>query len=229
MTSAQSIPDVPLAPSPWNLTGSGYVVALRLPDGMTDEQLFVPDSLQGKRKGNLAVMMFVDYTKSDAGPYHELLFIPGIFKFNNSWNRSITRIFVSTWDSVVNGNINWGIPKDRCDFSVQYGKDEDDIKLTAEDGTVFAELTFKPSRWPRLPSTTSLVPKKYRTLGQHRNGQQYLYMPSSKGHAKPAKLVSARFNPEYFPDLSQAKVLSCVRITDFKMVFPVAEIETIQP
>ena len=227
MNSAQPLPQVPLAPAPWKLSGCGYIVAIRLPDTMTDAELFVPDSLQGKRKGNLAVMMFVDYASSDVGPYHELLFIPGVFKFNQSWNRSISRIFVSTWDSVVNGNINWGIPKDRCDFSVQYGEREDVISLTAEDGTTFAELTFRPSRWPRLPSTTSLIPRKFRTLGQHRDGQQFLYTPASKGHAKPAKLINARFNPDYFPDITQGKIISCMKITDFSMVFPVSEIETI--
>ena len=228
MTSVHPLHQVPLAPAPWQLSGSGYIVAIRLPDSMTDQELFVPDSLQGTRKGRLAVMMFVDYAQSDVGPYHELLFIPGQFRFSDGYHRSITRIFVSTWDSVVNGNINWGIPKDRCDFQVQYGEREDVIALRAEDGTTFAELTFRPSRWPRLPTTTSLVPARLRTLGQHRDGQQFLYTPSSKGHVKPAKLVSARFNPAYFPDLSQGKIVSCMKVTDFNMVFPLSHIEPIQ-
>ncbi len=228
MNSSSPASEVPLAPAPWQLTGSGYIVAFRLPADLSEDALFIPESLRGKRKGTVAIMMFVDYAQSDVGPYHELLFIPGVFHFNNSWNRSISRIFVSTWESVVNGNINWGIPKDRCDFNVQYGEQQDIISLTAEDGTNFAELTFRSSRWPRLPGTTRLIPKKLRTLGQHRDGKQFLYMPASNGHAKPATLVNARFNPAYFPDLSQAKVIQCVRITDFAMTFPVADVETIQ-
>lgn len=228
MRSEANAPAVPLAPAPWKLKGSGYVVAVRLPEQARDEELFIADSLKGKRRGRLAVLMFVDYSESDVGPYHELLFIPGSFRFNRSVNRSISRIFVSTWESVVNGNINWGIPKERCDFSVSYGPEEDRIALTAEDGTTFAELTLRPRKMFRLPTTTALVPQSLRTLGQHRNGQQYLYAPRSKGHIKPARLVSARFNPAYFPDLTQGKVISCWRVTDFQMVFPVATVEPIE-
>lgn len=219
---------VPLAPAPWNLAGSGYVLAVHLPEKMSDEDLFVPATLRGKRRGRLALMMFVDYTESNVGPYHELLLIPGSFTFNHSVNRSITRIFVSTTESVVNGYLNWGIPKERCDFSVEYGSREDHIVLTAEDGTRFAELTLRPRRVFRIPTRASLIPEKWRTLGQHRDGQQFLYAPDSRGHIKPASLVDARFDGRYFPDITQGKIISCWKITDFSMVFPVADVAPIQ-
>ena len=130
----------------------------------------------------------------------------GTFAFQGGRYPSISRILVSTQASVDNGRRNWGIPKDRCDFRVEYGPQEDHIALTAEDGTCFAELTFRPRRMFRLPTTTSLVPRKLRTLGQHRNGQQFLYAPQSKGHIKPAQLVSARFDPAYYPDISRGTV-----------------------
>ena len=83
MSLLQSAPDVPLAPAPWQLKGSGYVLALRMPGDLLDNRSFIPDSLQGSRKGNLAYVMFVDYERSDAGPYYELLYIPGSFAFGN--------------------------------------------------------------------------------------------------------------------------------------------------
>ena len=227
MNMMHTLPDVPLAAAPWKLKGSGYLLAVRLPREVLDNHSFTPDSLQGTRKGKLAYLMFVDYAESDVGPYHELLYIPGSFRFNDGRHVSITRIYVSTWDSVVNGQNNWGIPKDRCDFDVHYGPDQDNIVLRTEDGTEFANLSFRTRRSPRLPVTTSLVPKKFLTLGQHMNGQQYTYSPSTRGHIKPAQLLHARFNPDYFPDISQGKVVSCVRVTDFSMVFPVAEISPI--
>lgn len=228
MTQPASVANVPLAPAPWNLVGSGYVLAVRLPEQMSDEELFVPATLRGKRQGRLALMMFVDYAKSDVGPYHELLLIPGSFQFNHSSHRSITRIFVSTTESVVNGYLNWGIPKQRCDFSVEYSQREDRIALTAEDGTRFAELTLRPRRVFRIPTRASLIPEKWRTLGQHRDGQQFLYAPDSRGHIKPASLVDARFDARYFPDITRGTVVSCWKITDFSMVFPVAAVEPIR-
>lgn len=218
---------VALAPAPWDLQGSGYIVVIRLPESTSDEALFVPQSLKGKRRGRLAVLMFVDYQSSDVGPYHELLLIPGLFPFNNSLNHSITRIYVSSMESVVNGNLNWGIPKDRCDFAVTYGADRDQIALTAEDGTCFAELTLRTRRMFPIPVTTALMPKKLRTLGQHREGQQYLYAPGSRGFIKPAQLLNARFDGRYFPDITDGKVITCWKVTDFSMVFPVAAVEPI--
>lgn len=226
MTAVPSA-SVALAPAPWNLQGSGYIMAVWLPGHVSDDALFVPHTLRGKRRGRLALLMFVDYQHSDVGPYHELLLIPGRFPFNDSVNHSITRIFVSTLESVVNGNRNWGIPKECCDFAVHYGADRDHITLTAEDGTCFAELNFRPRRLFRIPISTALVPKKLRTLGQHREGQQFLYAPDARGHIKPARLLSARFDSRYFPDLAQGKVISCWKVTDFRMIFPVAAIAPI--
>ena len=226
MSLLQTAPDVPLAPAPWHLKGSGYVLALRMPRDLLDNPSFIPDSLQGSRKGNLAYVMFVDYIESDAGPYHELLYIPGTFRFNQSRNLSITRIYVSTWDSVVNGRNNWGIPKNRCNFAVDYGKEQDNIRLTTDEGTLIAELALRTRRCFRIPTTTALVPAKLRTLGQHFGGQQFLYAPSSSGHIKPAQLLDARCNPEFFPDFSQGKVVACMRVTDFTMVFPLARVES---
>lgn len=228
MTTTSSPASVPLAPAPWYLEGSGYIMVVQLPDTMSDDELFVPDTLKGKRKGRMAALMFVDYSQSDVGPYHELLFVPGSFRFNRSTHRSITRIYVSTMESVVNGNINWGIPKERCDFSVEYGPQEDRIALTGDDGTCFAELTFRPRKMFRIPTRASLIPQKLRTLGQHRQGQQFLFAPNSKGHVKPASLVNARFDSRYFPDITQGKVISCWKVTDFRMEFPVAAVEAIE-
>ena len=46
-----------------------------------------------------------------------LLLIPGTMRFPDGRRyASFSRILVSTWDSVVNGRINWGIPKDRANF-----------------------------------------------------------------------------------------------------------------
>lgn len=227
MSLLQSAPDVPLAPAPWHLTGSGYILALRMPGNLLDDPTFIPDTLQGSRKGKLAYVMFVDYSASDAGPYHELLYIPGSFRFNQSRHLSITRIYVSTWDSVVNGRNNWGIPKNRCNFAVDYGTEQDNIRLTTDAGTLIAELTLRTRRCFRIPTTTAMVPEKVRTLGQHLGGQQFLYAPSSSGHIKPAQLLDVRCNPELFPDISQGQVVACLRVTDFKMVFPTARVESI--
>ena len=209
------------APAPWTLTGKGYILAVWLPGEQLDNESFIPDGLLGTRHGLLAYVMFVDYESSDVGPYQELLYIPGSLQFRDARRLSITKIYVSTRDSVVNGQENWGIPKERCDFAVVYGDGQDRVALQAEGGTVFAELEFR-EKLCRLPVNTRFLPKSLRTLSQHWAGRQFTYAPEARGHVKLASLVSARFNAAYFPDLARGTVISCLKVTNFTMEFPVA-------
>ena len=130
---------------------------------------------------------------------------------------------------MVNGQNNWGIPKDRCDFDVRYSADGiDRVVAIAADGTpkgtVIAELELE-ARGPRLPAPGHWVPKKLRTLSQLREGQVYSYAPEVRGHFRFAKVRNWRFDARYFPDLARGEVVMAAKITDFRMIFPVAEIE----
>lgn len=221
-----SLPTVPLKPAPWSLQGQGWVVALKLPAGHPAQSAFLPPEFAGQCRGSHALLMFVDYAQSDCGPYHELLLIPGSFPFRDGRRHlSISRILVSTWDSVVNGRRNWGIPKDRADFDVRYGVDggrEDHIVL--RDGErVMADLRFHS--WPlSLPVFGGIVPERLRTLAQRHAGADYFYAPSSRGWIRPGKVVSWKFDPELFPDLAGARVVAALKIPSFHMTFPVARV-----
>ncbi len=209
------------APAPWLLHGRGYILAVKMPDDVLDSDPWTPDSLRASRKGAVALVMLVDYASSPAGPYQELLFIPGSFRFGNQRHPSISRIFVSSWESVHNGRRNWGIPKDRCDFDMRYGLPDgtDKARLTAEDGDFIAELTLRP-RGPSLPMPGNWVPAALRTLSQHWEGRQFTLAPSAKGRLRWAKVEGWRFNPAQFPDLARGRCIAAFEIPRFEMVFP---------
>lgn len=211
------------APAPWQLKGSGYLLAIKLPKAFLDEHSFIAEDLKASRRGQLAYVMFVDYQSSDVGPYHELLYIPGSLQFSSGRHLSISRIYVSTQASVSNGQRNWGIPKQLCDFAVSYGKNGiDTVKLTL-NGHTFAELCFQKKLFG-VPFNGKLVPKKLRTLAQQLSGQEFCYSPEARGHLQPATLLQSSFDPEYFPDISQGRVLACIKVRDFDMIFPLAAI-----
>lgn len=216
---------VPLAPPPWDLRGSAYLFAVKMPRELLDQGSFLPPGQVRAGRGRLVYAMYVDYARSDVGPYRELLYIPGPLRFGDTSRLSITRIFVSTWDSVINGEINWGIPKDRCDFSVAYDADGiDRVRLTAANGDTIAEMELE-SRGLRLPFPGHWVPERYRTLSQLREGKLYTYAPKASGRFKLARVRRWRFDARYFPDLAQGQVVSAIRLTDFRMAFPVARME----
>ncbi|MDR3417886.1 MAG: acetoacetate decarboxylase family protein [Nevskia sp.] len=220
---------VRMAPPPWELHGSGYIFAVRMPQAVLDHGSFLPEGCPRLGRGHMAYAMFVDYAESDVGPYHELLYIPGRVRIGRRRDLSISRIYVSSWASVLNGEHNWGIPKDRCDFDVRYGADGiDRVRLTAADGAAIAEMELR-ARGPRLPAPGHWAPAAWRTLSQLRDGQVYTYTPSASGRVRFASVLRWRFDPRYFPDLGQGRVVAAARITDFRMIFPVAEIEPLAP
>jgi hypothetical protein len=223
-----SLPDVPLCPPPWDLRGSGWIVALRLPPGSPAREAFLPAELAGRSRSAVSFLMYVDYAESGCGPYRELLFIPGSFPFEDGRHHlSIGRILVSTWDSVVNGRNNWGIPKDRADFAVERpdvdGRDER-IRVTS-DGREVCELHFAVSRLaPPLPVSGGLLPTGLRTLAQSFRGRTYYYAPEARGRVRLGRLVGWRFDATLFPDLAAAAVLAVMKVESFRMRFPVARI-----
>lgn len=215
---------VELAPAPWHLSGQGYIFAVWLPHDVLDHGSFVPPQTPRAGRGRMAFAMFVDYARSDVGPYHELLYIPGKLRFGSrDAHLSITRIFVSSEASVVNGRINWGIPKDRCDFDVQYFDRRDHIVLRGPGGRPFAEVDLEPFG-PRLPAPMRWTPRSWRTLSQVRDGRRFTYVPEAGGHFRFARVRDWRFDAQMFPDLARGRVLAAVKITDFSMRFPVASV-----
>lgn len=217
------LPDVPLAPAPWTLTGHGWILLVKLPQSALDDPAFVPPGLRGKRHGRYAMVMLVDYETSAVGPYRELLYIPGRFDFLNGRHYSITRIYVSTMNSVVNGRINWGIPKNCCDFDFHCNADGDDLLSVSHEGQRFAYLHIHPSRL-RLPFTTALLPRFLRTLSQYYGGRQFTYIPSASGQMQFSRVMDMQFDGKLFPDLVQGKVVICVKTPRFQMGFPVSAI-----
>ncbi len=223
------LPEATLRPAPWELRGSAWIVALKLPPGSAAREAFLPAELAGTARGLASYLMFVDYAQSNCGPYRELLFIPGAFAFGDGRRHlSISRILVSTWDSVVNGRCNWGIPKDRADFHVECGVGgfrEDRIHVTTDDREI-CDLKFAPLRFaPSLPVHGALVPRRLRTLAQLFEGRTYYCAPLPRGRIRPGRLLSWRFDGTLFPDLSGAAVAAVIRVESFHMVFPVARID----
>ncbi|HSQ69793.1 MAG TPA: hypothetical protein VLM41_06880 [Steroidobacteraceae bacterium] len=224
----EKLPEVARHPAPWDLQGRGWVMALKLPADSPARDAFLPEELAGRGRALASLLMFVDYRSSPCGPYRELLFIPGAFPFGDGRRHfTISRILVSTWESVANGRRNWGIPKDQADFEIQYGTAPaaiDRFRVTSE-GRQLCALELRVLRgMPRLPVPGALVPQRLRTLAQRYRGQDYYYAPQANGWVRPGRLLSWQFDGELFPDLRAAAVIAALRVEDFRMRFPVARI-----
>jgi len=211
------------AKAPWRLAGDAYVVALKMPEEVLDGQSFVPESLKGRRLGSYSRMIYVDYKNSPVGPYRELLFDPGKFMFDKRSCRTISRIFVSTRESVVNGLENWGIPKTIAVFETRTLPNGWERIIVSAEGAVFAELTFSTVRFG-FPFSDRWLPAKFRSTAQHYREQCYFYAPITRATMKMGRLRKSKIDSRMFPDISRGKFALCVRLEDFRMWIPAATI-----
>jgi hypothetical protein len=223
-----ALPDVPAYPAPWQLKASAYLLLVKLPEQVLDEGAWVPPALVKKRKSATSIVMLVDYQKADCGPYSELLVVPASFAYDQGTNFSITRIFVSTYESAVNGRRNWGIPKDRADFAFERDAQGCDQVRVSREGRAFADFELR-AFGPSLPVRSWLLPTGVRTLMQHWNGQSYHFALKAQGSMRMAKLQRWSFDPQFFPDLARGRVVAAAHFPEFEMHFPVANVKPLSP
>ncbi len=209
-----------VAPPPWTLTGSALVLVAHFPEAFVRRFGFLAEYQQKAYRGWVGTVILADYTQSGVGPYGEVLFIPGLFRFGKITSFSISKIYVSTDDSVWNGRRNWGIPKERADFSFTTNPDGSRSVTVGYDGHPFISLRAKP--WGlRVPVTTKLLPGFRVTQQQEQS--LLVTRPSASGLARLARLINLQIDPVYFPDLKRIKLLTALEISNLRLIFPPPE------
>ena len=206
-------------PAPWNLNGHGYIFAYRFNSDFRKNNCFLPPTIEGK-VGPISMAMIVRYDHSPVGPYDELLFIPGYAKFNDMKNHlTISQIFVSTTASVVNGQNNWGIPKQLANFSFNKISDNEEHVTVSIENKVFFEAKIKTSNIG-IPFNTKYIPKPLKTMAQHWDNKTFFYCPSGRSNLRPCKLLETNIDSDHFPELSQGLFLGGVKCDQFTLEFP---------
>ncbi len=206
-------------PAPWKLKGRGYIFLYKFPRSFETNPAF-KSNLTDEPFSGFGTLMLVDYEESDAGPYRELLFIPGEFTFLRKKYYSITKIYVSSMESVENGRRNWGIPKELADFEIiPLGRKKERI-IVKKDGTVFFDVTLKKRYIPFKVNTKYIS----NAIVQKLEGDTIFFTEfNGTGIGKLALLKSIRCDGKYFPEICSVKPLVVTAIDDFKIEFPEAE------
>lgn len=209
-------------PAPWDLVGKGYIIIYKFKPDFVNEQGRIPAFLKGKFSKGIGSVMIVDYYQSNAGPYQELLFIPGSFKTYKGKYKTISKIYVSTEESVVNGRKNWAIPKEIARFKFNdVGKNKEEVHIQTEDEEIM-KIKFK-SKGIKFPVHTKLMPFP---LIQLQNDKYYFTKFTGKGWGRLSRIKEVNINAKKFPNISRIRPIAVIKVEPFSITFPVAETES---
>jgi hypothetical protein len=209
-----------LSPAPWRLQGNGYILLYRFTKNFVKNNAFLSVDYFRKYWGLVGSVMLVDYYTSNVGAYQELLFIPSMFDFSGKKAFHISKIYVSTADSVHNGIENWGIPKELADFEIDT-IDKNTKKIKAFwHGNTFFQIQVKSFGFS-FPVTTSLFPF---TFYQDLRGKTLLTKPKGKGWGRLCRIEQIKVDSHFFPDIALFSPLLAIEVRDFQLEFPPAQV-----
>ncbi|KAJ7185428.1 hypothetical protein C8R46DRAFT_1207589 [Mycena filopes] len=148
--------DIQVVPAPWKLKGRNWIFLVSplsstssFPAGWSSASQAEAMSFGGEFIGGLGLVQVISYAESPVGPYDELIYTPGRWKYSDGSKAfRITQIYVSTKESTLNGRKNWNIPKLRADF---------DIK-TNPDGTTDISVTHPNTSSPFFKASVKPIP-----------------------------------------------------------------------
>lgn len=154
------------APAPWKLKGTSWIFVL---PGLSKDASFpagfaAPHEAEalaegGEFVGGFGSVQLVSYTESPVGPYDELVYTPGRWKYmNNDPALRVTRIYVSVKESTENGRRNWSLPKQVANFSYRPGPYDTtlfSVSLPSSPDKPFFSASIKPI--PLLSSVSILI------------------------------------------------------------------------
>ncbi len=210
-----------LAEAPWHLTGNAYAMIYKFPKEFVMENGFMEDFQKSRFLGYFGTVMLVDYESSNVGKYQELLFIPGMFTFDWAKVFSISKIYVSSDESILNGRKNWGIPKEKADFEwLNEADGKTSVKVRLDNKVIF-EAKFNKS-FLSFPLKSNWLSFK---LAQKSENDLMITPFNFNGKMKLSKVNKVLVDGTHFPDVSRLSPLLTIQVSNFKMNFEVPKIK----
>lgn len=226
-----------VVPAPWQLRGEGLALLYRLrAEGLDSEPGREGNAGKEAFCGGIGAVILVDYAASPVGPYRELLFIPGRYRYAVSGSaphprnalegkerritaHTISSIYVTTQESRDGGRLNWGIPKGlaRIDWKRDGAWSEVTVN-TLPDASPALSARFRG--WGvALPFGLRFLPH---TLAQANDSLLYVTKVSGRGSARLARITDLAVNERLFPALADCRPFAAVSIPFATLLFPKA-------
>lgn len=203
--------------APWELEGEGYIIPFFNTNPIKNKGLI--RSLREKQKSKVGFIIIVRYSKSNVGPYDEILFVPGKVKFMNKLFYTISNIFVSTKKSVVNGKKNWGIPKKLAKFKFEKSSSCTDRVIIKKEDKIFLDIVLKHSKI-KFPISTNFFNTSLLHVYEKKT---YITKFSAKGSFRFARISSIKQFGKVFPIFKECKPRVVFKVEKIKLKFSEAK------
>ncbi len=203
----------------WELSGSCYIMTFKFPKQYVLDN-FLAEPFRKNYYGNIGTIFLADYQSSNMGPFRELFFVPGKFRFQRRNLQTVSRAFVSTEAAMNNAGQNWGIPKVMADFDlVCPDRESENLKVTVNGVPVMDIIIRTPESGFPFP-VNSFVPKR---LVQQSEGKTYFLNLQGRGFGKLGQILKVDVNPALFPNFAFFKHVAIIRVRNFRLKIPAAK------
>jgi hypothetical protein len=209
------------AEAPWLLRGDAFVVFTTSSTETNLSDAGIPHELRGIYHNLFNVMLVADCRESPVGPYRELLYVPGRFRFSFDDERlSVTRSYISTQAGAMNRRANWNVPSKLSEISIRSDHPDHAAFSVGRDG--FAAFSFELFG-PELPINGKVIPEAFRIFGQLRKDVTLLHSLSVTGTMRAARFTPHSFDTSMFPDMKKRELIAAIKISDFLLELPAAQ------
>lgn len=237
-----------IVPPPWRLAGHGYIIILSPSKKGSDGDPPATRGAAGRMHpiGGPGILMALDYERTDAGAYREVLFVPGYVSVHTKGGvaphdrqrtadragivirgHTVSWIIVNTARSRDSGRANWGLPKELGSIDWQEVDRGTRVAVFGADGRKL--LRIEISRLTggmrplvsalSFPVTARLLPH---TLVQLRQELIYTTSVGASGRARPAGKVRIESLSPETAEVEGRRVLAAFEIQRFTLTFPPA-------
>ena len=201
----------------YEFKGNGYVLFYRFDEEFIRLETFLPESLKNNFCHGLGAVLYMNYTKSEIGPYEELLFIPGKFCYRGKKNHFISKAYVSTGEAVRFGYENWFTPKEKAAFSKETLKDNIENISTCIGNEEVASFEIKKGKIRFRLGTGKFLSF---SLMQLKGDEPVKLNYSGTVTANFARLASIRIRPAFFPNIARFTPLAVFKMRNFTLRLP---------
>lgn len=192
--------------------GSGYIFAYYFDEEFINKDCFLTKDQKKSFEGGFGAVIYANYTESSAGPYQELLFIPGKFAVDGNESYVITKAYCSSAKAMEQQVF---CKKELADFNVEKNEDGTETIIITRDGKPIFRIAVQPWGF-NIPMTSDVV--KF-PLVSVEDGKTVTWDYNGSGTGSFAKIEAIGVRPAKFPDVALFSPLVGIHFENFNIEY----------